>query len=158
MKIEHKEVKNPAHCDLGRNGELEDLTLDSAMPIPGRWFWGTSPDPVQATADTPVPTPTSDQPAPWEDWSETDAAKKAMVEDDMKRRRDLFLTLQTDTVGKREKVLQKRQKMKDDKGGEEVTMAGQGYLWVDEETMGSSSTAREEKAKEDKAVWISAWC
>ena len=66
--------------------------------------------------DTPVPTPTSDQPGPWEDWADTDAAKKAMVEEDTKRRRELLLTLQTDTAGKRETVKEQRQTVKDEKG------------------------------------------
>ena len=50
------------------------------------------------------------------------------------------------------------QKVKDEKADEEVAMAEQSYQWVDEETIESSSTAKEDKAKEDKAGWSGAWC
>ena len=141
MKTEHKEVKNSAHRDLGRNGELEDSTLDSAMSMPRRWFWTTPQEPTPA-ADPPLPTPKSEQQAPWGNWSETDAAKKAIVEASLRIRREQLLEVQAGTAGKRQKVWPPGTTMRANDKADEKT-----YQWVEEETQGSSSKAKEDKAE-----------
>ena len=73
------------------------------------------------------------------------------MEEDTQRRRELLLTLQTGIAGKRQKV-------KDKKGEEEVVMAEHSYQWVDEETIGSSSTAKKEHVKAYKVGWGSPAC
>ena len=164
MKTDCKEVKNSAHCDFGRNGGLEDSTLGRAMSMPqSSWFywtpWATpqEPQPVaadyapasQPTPDPPLPTPMSEQQATWENWDEMDAAKKQMVIDDLKKKRDNLLEVQAGTHGKRQKAWPPEMNLRPKEKDDDKT-----YHWVGEETQAWVSS----KEKENKGGWNGAWC